>query len=65
MCVSEIFIFTREIKRMIRRKESIESIYQAAAANGMTTLLQEGISKVLSGFSDLRQVKLTCVRKGV
>ncbi|MDD4358009.1 MAG: ATPase, T2SS/T4P/T4SS family, partial [Smithellaceae bacterium] len=65
LCVSEIFIFTREIKRMIRHKESVESIYQTAVANGMTTLLQDGISKVLSGLSDQRQVKLTCVRNNV
>ena len=65
LCVSEIFIFTREIKRMIRRNESIESIYQAAVAKGMNTLLQDGISKVLLGLSDQRQVKLTCVRNNV
>ncbi|PKN80644.1 MAG: hypothetical protein CVU51_14670 [Deltaproteobacteria bacterium HGW-Deltaproteobacteria-1] len=65
LCVSEIFIFTREIKRMIRRNESVESIYQAAVANGMTTLLQDGISKVLLGLSDQKQVKLTCVRNNV
>jgi type II secretory ATPase GspE/PulE/Tfp pilus assembly ATPase PilB-like protein len=65
LCVSEIFIFTREIKRMIRRNESIESTYQEAVANGMTTLLQDGISKVLLGLSDQKQVKLTCVRNNV
>ncbi len=65
LCVSEIFIFTRDIKRMIRRDENIESIYQAAVANGMTTLLQDGISKVLLGLSDQKQVKLTCVRNNV
>ncbi|MBP1711568.1 MAG: hypothetical protein H6Q49_1770 [Deltaproteobacteria bacterium] len=65
MCVSEILIFTREIKRMIRRNESIEAIYQAAVANGMNTLLQDGISKVLLGLSDQKQVKLTCTRNNI
>lgn len=61
ICASEIFIFTPEIKRMIRMKESPESIYQTALARGMTTLLQDGISKVLDGQCDSRQVRLTCL----
>ncbi|MHB8138944.1 MAG: GspE/PulE family protein [Smithellaceae bacterium] len=62
MCVSENLIFTAGIKRMIRRKESPESIYQAAVAGGMTTLLQDGISKVLQGHSDPRQIRLVCLK---
>lgn len=63
MCVSEIFIFTPQIKRLIRRKESPESIYQTAIAKGMTTLLQDGISKVLQGYIDPRQVRLACLKQ--
>jgi type II secretory ATPase GspE/PulE/Tfp pilus assembly ATPase PilB-like protein len=62
MCVSEIFIFTSQIKRMIRRKESPESIYSTAIAQGMTTLLQDGISKVFQGHSDSRHVRLSCLK---
>ena len=62
ICASEIFIFTPEIKRMIRLKESPESIYQTALARGMTTLLQDGISKVLEGHCDSRHVRLTCLK---
>ena len=62
ICASEIFIFTPEIKRMIRLKESPESIYQTALARGMTTLLQDGISKVLEGQCDSRHVRLTCLK---
>jgi type II secretory ATPase GspE/PulE/Tfp pilus assembly ATPase PilB-like protein len=62
MCVSEIFIFTPQIKRMIRRKESSESIYQTAIVKGMTTLLQDGISKVLRGHADSRQMRLACLK---
>ncbi len=61
-CASEIFIFTPEIKRMIRLKESPEAIYQTALARGMTTLLQDGISKVLEGQCDSRHVRLTCLK---
>ncbi|MRR15152.1 MAG: hypothetical protein EG826_01710 [Deltaproteobacteria bacterium] len=62
VCASEIFIFTPEIKRMIRMKESPESIYQTALARGMSTLLQDGISKVLGGQCDSRHVRLTCLK---
>jgi type II secretory ATPase GspE/PulE/Tfp pilus assembly ATPase PilB-like protein len=62
MCVSEILIFTPQIKRMIRRKESPQSIYQAAIESGMTTLMQDGLLKVLSGFSDARHVRLVCLK---
>ncbi len=61
-CVSEIFIFTPQIKRMIRRKESVESIYRTALAGGTTTLLQDGLFRVLQGQSDYRHVRLTCLR---
>lgn len=62
MCVSEIFIFTPRIKRMIRQKLSPQMIYQEALASGTTTLMQEGILKVLSGLSDARHVRLTCLK---
>lgn len=62
VCVSEILIFTPEIKRLIRRKESSESIYQTAVARGMATLMQDGICKVLEGHSDSRHVRLACLK---
>jgi len=62
MCVSETLIFTPQIKRMIRRQESPQMVYQAAATSGITTLMQDGINKVLQGYSDSRHVRLTCLR---
>ncbi len=62
MCVSETLIFTPEIKRMIRRKESPQRVYEAALTSGMTTLMQDGIIKVLQGHSDFRHVRLACLR---
>ena len=62
MCVSEIFIFTPQIKRMIRRKESLQTIYQTAVTSGMITLMQDGLLKVLQGHSDSRHVRLACLK---
>lgn len=61
-CVSEILIFTPQIKRMIRRKETLDALYQTAITGGMTTLIQDGISKVMQGQSDNRHVRLTCLK---
>jgi len=62
MCVSETLIFSSQIKRMIRRKESPLLVYQSAVKSGMTTLMQDGINKVLQGYSDSRHVRLACLR---
>jgi type II secretory ATPase GspE/PulE/Tfp pilus assembly ATPase PilB-like protein len=62
MCVSEIFIFTPQIKRMIRRKESPQTIYEAAVASGMITLMQDGLLKVLQGHCDSRHARLACLK---
>lgn len=62
LCLCEIFVFTPKMKRMLRRKESVEAIYRTALADGMTTLLQDGISRVLKGQSDSRHVRLSCLR---
>ncbi len=62
-CVSEIFIFTPQIKRMIRRKESPDAMYQTALAGGMTPLLQDGLSRVLEGFCDFRHARLSCLKE--
>lgn len=61
-CVSEIFIFTPQIKRMIRRKASSDAIYQTALAFGMTPLLQDGLSRVLQGVCDFRHARLACLK---
>ncbi len=60
-CISETMIFTSQIKRMIRRKESPALIYEEAVKSGMTTLMQDGITKVIQGLSDSRHVRLSCL----
>ena len=62
MSVSEIFIFTAQVKRMLRRKESPALIYQTTISQDRSSLLQDGIVKVLQGHSDSRHVRLTCLK---
>ncbi|MBN1605253.1 MAG: hypothetical protein JW940_01395 [Polyangiaceae bacterium] len=58
----ELLVADDGIKRAIQRKSSVEELRNLAVAGGMTTLLQDGISKVLSGHTDLKQVLAVCSR---
>jgi len=62
-CVAEIFTFTPQIKRMLRRKENIGSIYQTALDEGMNTLIREALAKVLAGHTDYRHARLSCLQQ--
>ena len=58
----ELLTATDNVKQMIISRRSIAAIRKAAAAEGMTTLLQEGILKVLQGETDLIEVLSICLR---
>jgi type II secretory ATPase GspE/PulE/Tfp pilus assembly ATPase PilB-like protein len=55
--IHELLLNTAEVKGLILRRAPITDILQAAQQHGMTTLLQDGIQKVLSGLTDFSQVK--------
>jgi type II secretory ATPase GspE/PulE/Tfp pilus assembly ATPase PilB-like protein len=50
------------IKRLVRRGANAEELYQQARQEGMTTLLQDGIRKVLAGHTDMSRVRAVCSR---
>jgi type II secretory ATPase GspE/PulE/Tfp pilus assembly ATPase PilB-like protein len=51
-----------EIKRLIAKREPVEVIRQVAAQQGMRTLLQDGIQKVIKGLTDFKQVLAVCIK---
>jgi type II secretory ATPase GspE/PulE/Tfp pilus assembly ATPase PilB-like protein len=55
--IHELLINSEEIKKLIQTRARITDILQAAQQDAMTTLLQDGLMKVLSGLTDLTQVK--------
>jgi type II secretory ATPase GspE/PulE/Tfp pilus assembly ATPase PilB-like protein len=55
----ELLAGTAPIKSLIGRHAPVEEIRRQAIADGMTTLLQDGMEKVLAGQTDLRQVRST------
>jgi type II secretory ATPase GspE/PulE/Tfp pilus assembly ATPase PilB-like protein len=62
VAIHELLIANDGLKRSIQRKAPVEDIRNQAVAGGMTTLLQDGIEKVLTGATDLKQVLAVCSR---
>jgi len=58
----ELLIASDNIKHMIISKKSIAAIRKLAIAEGMKTLLQCGIIKILAGETDLTEVLSVCIR---
>jgi type II secretory ATPase GspE/PulE/Tfp pilus assembly ATPase PilB-like protein len=53
----ELLVATPEIKRLIQQRARIVEVVACARQEGMTTLLQDGILKVLTGLTDMAQVR--------
>ena len=62
VALHELLVNDDKIKRAIARKAPIEEIRTFSIENGMTTLLQDGVEKSVSGLTDLKQVLAVCSR---
>jgi type II secretory ATPase GspE/PulE/Tfp pilus assembly ATPase PilB-like protein len=60
--VHELLVSDDDLRGAIQRKAPVDEIRALAIAGGMTTLMQDGIEKVLSGATDLKQVLAVCGR---
>ena len=60
--IHELLIASDPIKRMIQTRARASEIAEAARADGMTTLLQDGILKALTGLTDYKQVKAVAIK---
>jgi len=61
MGIHELIEGTREIKTLIKKQATSEDLFHEAIKQGMTTLKQDGIHKVLEGLTDIREVRRVCV----
>jgi type II secretory ATPase GspE/PulE/Tfp pilus assembly ATPase PilB-like protein len=61
MAIHELMEGTKEIKRMIKKQASAEDLFHQAAKEGMTTLKQDAIAKLLQGFTDMKEVNRVCI----
>jgi type II secretory ATPase GspE/PulE/Tfp pilus assembly ATPase PilB-like protein len=62
MAVHELLVGTDEMKRLIARKATVEDLRNQAIKDGMTTLMQDGILKVLAGHTDFPQIRAVCMK---
>jgi type II secretory ATPase GspE/PulE/Tfp pilus assembly ATPase PilB-like protein len=60
--IHELLIASDEIKRLIQIKARTAEIFTQARSEGMSTLVQDGILKSLSGLTDFRQVKAVAIK---
>jgi type II secretory ATPase GspE/PulE/Tfp pilus assembly ATPase PilB-like protein len=58
----ELMVGTPAIKRLIQDRAKVPELVVQALDEGMRTLRQDGIKKVLDGITDMRQVHKVCVR---
>ena len=57
MGLYELLVADAHVKRLVQTRAPVQVIAAAAAANGMRTLKQDGIDKVIRGLTDLQQVR--------
>jgi type II secretory ATPase GspE/PulE/Tfp pilus assembly ATPase PilB-like protein len=62
LAIHELLIGTDEIKRLIQKAAPVEEIRNQAISDGMTTLMQDGVAKVLQGLTDFQQVRAVCIK---
>lgn len=58
----ELMTASDEIKRLVQERARVSQMLAVALAEGMRTLRQDGIEKVLGGVTDILQVRRVCVR---
>jgi type II secretory ATPase GspE/PulE/Tfp pilus assembly ATPase PilB-like protein len=57
MGLYELLAADAAVKRLVQTRAPVTEIAAAAAANGMRTLKQDGIDKVIRGLTDMHQVR--------
>jgi type II secretory ATPase GspE/PulE/Tfp pilus assembly ATPase PilB-like protein len=58
MALFELLVADAAMKRLVQTRAPVTEIAAAAARNGMRTLKQDGITKVLQGLTDIIQVRM-------
>ena len=58
--IHELMVVNPEVRHLIQTRAPLRELQVAAQANGMRTLKQDGIHKVLLGLTDMTQVRAVC-----
>ena len=59
---NELLLGTDETKRHIQEHARVSVVLATAMEEGMRTLKQDGIEKVLQGITDIKQVRAVCIK---
>jgi type II secretory ATPase GspE/PulE/Tfp pilus assembly ATPase PilB-like protein len=62
VAIHELLVNSEAIKQLIQNRARTTEMFHVAQDEGMTTLLQDGLQKVLRGLTDLTQVKAVTMR---
>ena len=62
LALHEFLVATDTIKSLIHAQATVMEMFQAALEQGMTTLLQDGIHKILEGWTDFKQVRAVALK---
>jgi type II secretory ATPase GspE/PulE/Tfp pilus assembly ATPase PilB-like protein len=58
----ELMTGTDRLKRLIQEHSRVATMLAAALEDGMLTLKMDGIEKILSGITDIKQVRAVCIK---
>jgi type II secretory ATPase GspE/PulE/Tfp pilus assembly ATPase PilB-like protein len=62
VALHELLLGSDQMKRMVQQKARTEDMLHTAMAEGMTTLVQDGIQKVLQGHTTYKEVKAVAIK---
>jgi type II secretory ATPase GspE/PulE/Tfp pilus assembly ATPase PilB-like protein len=57
--IHELMVVSRELRRLVQTRASADVIQHVALAEGMRTLRQDGIDKVIAGLTSIEEVRAT------
>jgi type II secretory ATPase GspE/PulE/Tfp pilus assembly ATPase PilB-like protein len=60
--IVELLDGTDEMKSLVQGKAMMETLREQAIKDGMTSLMQDGIRRVLLGETDIQQVRKVCIK---
>ena len=58
----ELLLGSDTVKKHIQEHARVAEIVSTALSEGMRTLKQDGIEKVLQGITDIHQVRAVCIK---
>jgi type II secretory ATPase GspE/PulE/Tfp pilus assembly ATPase PilB-like protein len=58
----ELMVGTDNIKKLLQERARVSQLLAGALQDGMLTLKMDGIEKVLSGLTDMKQVRQVCIK---